>query len=291
MRFFCPKCWSDFPKDVARCPNCGQNISDVWRRKSYTEKLIAALNHPEQETSERAARILGNLREAPAVGDLIKLVGKTPDVYVARAAVEALAKIRTPRACKFLASVARNHKARMVREAARTGQTENPKQPPPQKCAHSPGVNLTLRDGFPRLFRDLVLDYNGTVALDGSLLPGVAERLVRLARTIRITVLTADTFKKAEGQLKGLPVEVRVIRTGSEKADFLGKLKPESVIAIGNGRNDVPMMAAAGLSLAIIGPEGACGDLLRAADIAVTDIHHALDLIIHPLRLKATLRA
>jgi soluble P-type ATPase len=178
----------------------------------------------------------------------------------------------------------------MVREAARAGQREKPKQSPAKKSTPSFCVNLTLTDGIPRSFSDLVLDYNGTVSLDGSLLPGVAERLCELARSVRITVLTADTFEKAESQLKGLPVEVRVIRTGSEKAEFMRDLGPERAIAIGNGRNDMPMMAVAGLSVAVIGPEGASGELLRVADIVVTDIHHALDLIIHPLRLKATLR-
>jgi len=113
------------------------------------------------------------------------------------------------------------------------------------------------------------------------------ERLYELSRSIRITVLTADTFKKAKSQLKGLPVEVKVIRTGQEKADFMRELEPERAIAIGN---DAPMMAIAGLSVAVIGPEGAAGELLRVADIVVADIHHALDLIINPLRLKATLR-
>jgi soluble P-type ATPase len=290
MRFFCPKCWSDFPTDVARCPNCGQDIPTLWRGKSYVEKLIAALNHPEPETSERAARLLGNLREELAVGDLIKLVSTTPNVYVGRAAVEALAEIGTPQARKFLASVAQNHKARMVREAARAGQMEKPKQAPANKSTPSFCVNLTLSDGIPRSFSDLVLDYSGTVSLEGSLLPGVAERFRELARSVRITVLTADTFEKAESQLKGLPVEVRIVRTGQEKADFMRELEPEHAIAIGNGRNDVPMMALAGLSVAVIGPEGAAGELLRVADIVVADIHHALDLIINPLRLKATLR-
>lgn len=50
------------------------------------------------------------------------------------------------------------------------------------------------------------------------------------------------------------------------------------------------MMAIAGLSIAVIGPEGAAGEILPAADVVVTHIHHALDLILNQLRLKATLR-
>ena len=107
---------------------------------------------------------------------------------------------------------------------------------------------------------------------------------------MRITVLTADTFGKAELELKGLPVEVRIIRRGRDKADFISKRNPDLTMAIGNGRNDIPMLAAAGLGIAVMGPEGAARELISSADIVVTHIHHALDLIIHPLRLKAVLR-
>jgi len=142
----------------------------------------------------------------------------------------------------------------------------------------------------PHVFTNLVLDYTGTLLLDGSLLPGVAERLQQAAKSLHIMVLTADTFGTAVGQLRGLPVEVRVVQNGKDKADALRVMDGENVIAIGNGRNDAPMLDAAGLAIAVVGPEGAAGDLLRAADVVVHDIRDALDLILHPLRLKATLR-
>ncbi len=41
---------------------------------------------------------------------------------------------------------------------------------------------------------DLVLDYNGTLAFDGKIVPGVAQRLVSLAGLLDVHVLTADTF-------------------------------------------------------------------------------------------------
>ena len=62
------------------------------------------------------------------------------------------------------------------------------------------------------------------------------------------------------------------------------------MIAVGNGRNDIPLMALAGLTIAVIGREGASVELLLAADVVVRDILDALDLITNPLRLKATLR-
>jgi soluble P-type ATPase len=152
------------------------------------------------------------------------------------------------------------------------------------------GVNVEMPGEITGLFTDLVLDYTGTLSVDGMLLPGVAERLATLSESLRITVLTADTFGTAAPQLKGLTVEVRIVQTGKDKADAVQRMGAENVIAIGNGRNDMPMMEIAGLAIAVIGPEGAAGEMLRIADAVVRDIHDALDLVTHPLRLKATLR-
>ena len=151
-------------------------------------------------------------------------------------------------------------------------------------------INLEMQGGIIRTFTDLVLDYTGTLSLDGVLLPGVAERLARISAGLRITIMTADTFGKAADQTKGLPVDFRIIRTGIEKADAVLVMGGENVIAVGNGRNDVPMMSRAGLRIAVIGPEGVSAELVRVADVVVRDICDALELIIHPLRLKATLR-
>lgn len=151
-------------------------------------------------------------------------------------------------------------------------------------------IDLEIQEGVIRRFTDLVLDYTGTLSLDGVLLPGVAERLAGISVGLRITIMTADTFGMAAGQTKGLPVDFKIIRTGIEKAVAVSMMGGENVIAVGNGRNDVPMMDKAGLKIAVMGPEGVSAELVRVADIVVHDIRDALDLIIHPLRLKATLR-
>lgn len=153
------------------------------------------------------------------------------------------------------------------------------------------GVTLELSGNLPHAFTHLVVDYTGTLSCDGIPLPGVPERLQHLATNLHITVLTADTFGTAVAQLQNLPTEVRLVRHGQEKADAVRGLGGQDVIAIGNGRNDVAMLDAAGLAIAVIGPEGAAAELLGAADVVVRDIRDALDLILHPLRLKATLRA
>jgi soluble P-type ATPase len=159
-----------------------------------------------------------------------------------------------------------------------------------EKAMNNRYIDLEIQGGIIRRFTDLVLDYTGTLSLDGILLPGVAERLVRISEGLRITIMTADTFGMAAAQTKDLPVEFRIIKTGVEKADAVLAMGGKNVIAVGNGRNDAPMMDKAGLKIAIMGPEGASAELVRVSDIVVRDIRDALDLIIHPLRLKATLR-
>ncbi len=136
-----------------------------------------------------------------------------------------------------------------------------------------------------------VLDFNGTLARDGRLLPGVAPRLRRLGRRLRILVATADTFGKARVTLKGLPVDIEIVETGRDKLRLLTRLGPAHVVSIGNGRNDVLMMRKAALSVAVMGPEGVTGELLTTADVVVRDVREALDLLLHPLRLSATLRS
>ena len=136
----------------------------------------------------------------------------------------------------------------------------------------------------------LVLDFTGTLSKDGGLISAVAERLRALAERIRIIVMTADTFGKARAALEGLPLEVKIIQTGQEKASLVRQLGEASVVAIGNGRNDVPMCKLAVIGIGVIGPEGGAGELLACADVVTTNILDALDLLTNPLRLKATLR-
>ncbi len=139
----------------------------------------------------------------------------------------------------------------------------------------------------------LVLDYNGTLARDGALLPGVAERLAALAAILTVHVITADTFGTVRSALAGLPVAVTVLPPGPEdaaKLAFVQSLGLSATAAVGNGRNDRLMLGACVVGLAVIGPEGACLDAVLAADAVFTDIRDALDVFSAPGRLTATLR-
>ncbi|MGN2393281.1 HAD family hydrolase, partial [Pelomicrobium sp. G1] len=57
----------------------------------------------------------------------------------------------------------------------------------------------------------LVLDYNGTLAVDGELLPGVRERLERLETALSIHVVTGDTFGTARARLRGVPCQLSIL--------------------------------------------------------------------------------
>jgi P-type E1-E2 ATPase len=152
------------------------------------------------------------------------------------------------------------------------------------------GIHLEIPGSESLTIKHLVLDFTGTLSCDGMLLPGVAERLEKLSQHLHITVLTADTFGKAANQLEPLPVDLNLIKTSRDKAAFMAGFKKSETAAIGNGRNDVEMIRMAGLGIAIIGPEGCAGELIAAAKIVCHDISSALELLLNPLRVKATLR-
>jgi len=148
------------------------------------------------------------------------------------------------------------------------------------------GVTLSLEH--------LVLDYNGTLGLDGHLLEGIADRIAALAAHLQIHVLTADTFERARAELADTRCGVIVLERGNEprqKADYVDRLGPAVCAAIGNGRNDVEMLAKAALAIAVLGDEGLASDALAAADIVAPNPVSALDLLLRPKRIAATLRS
>lgn len=148
--------------------------------------------------------------------------------------------------------------------------------------------------GFgPLQLEHLVLDFNGTLAVGGKLLPGVAGRLTALAARLSVHVMTADTHGTAARALGRLPCSLAVAPPSGQaeaKRDFVEALGAEHVVAIGNGRNDRLMLEAARLGIAVVQAEGASADALAAADLVVQTIADALDLLAHPLRLVASLR-
>lgn len=140
----------------------------------------------------------------------------------------------------------------------------------------------------------LVLDYNGTIALDGALVPGVYKLITRLSTQLEVHVLTADTHKTCAQHLAGLPLRVSIIAGHPEdkaKLEYVKALGERECVCIGNGINDRLMLGACALGIAVTGGEGAALQSCLSADIVAPGILQALELLEKPERLLATLRS
>ena len=155
------------------------------------------------------------------------------------------------------------------------------------------GIRLQIPGGSALRLEHLVLDVNGTLACDGELEPGVKERLVELRQRLEVHLLTADTHGRQQEIDQALGLRATRLTPGREreqKEAFVRAL-PGDVVAVGNGLNDVFMLRAASLAIAVLGPEGLCREALLAATVLVRSPSEALDLLRRPDRLLATLRS
>ena len=141
--------------------------------------------------------------------------------------------------------------------------------------------------------KHLVLDVNGTIAVDGRLVEGVAKRVAELRRSVEVHMLTADTRGRQQvidAQLGMQAARITPQDEAAQKASFVRELGGENVCTVGNGANDAAMLREAGLAIAVLGEEGLAVETLNAADAVVPSVNVALDLLLKPLRLVATLR-
>jgi len=139
----------------------------------------------------------------------------------------------------------------------------------------------------------LVMDVNGTLAVDGQLMDGVAAKISTLRKSLTIHLLTADTHGKQaviDQQLDLTAVRIASGGESTQKAKYVRKLGSEKVAAIGQGANDSEMLAAARLGICVMSIEGVAKETLLAADLIAPDILSALDLFEKPLRIVASLR-
>ncbi len=141
--------------------------------------------------------------------------------------------------------------------------------------------------------KNIVCDYNGTIAKDGIVLEQIREFFGQLSKSYKIFVITADTFGSVQAQLEGFGVEIKILSSNDhtkEKSDFIQELGEKNVVAIGNGNNDALMLKKAAIGIAILGDEGCSKEALMSADIICKSIIEAFELILQPKRFIATLR-
>lgn len=140
---------------------------------------------------------------------------------------------------------------------------------------------------------NLVLDVNGTIALDGKLIDGVRERIQRLQDRLKVWLVTANTHKRQAEINYALGIQAQIIQPGdeiSQKKEFVEGLRANSVIAIGQGANDCEMLQTAAIGICVLSAEGTSIKTMNASDLILPDILTALDVIENPLRLVASLR-
>jgi soluble P-type ATPase len=149
--------------------------------------------------------------------------------------------------------------------------------------------------GFGQLhLQHAVFDVNGTLAIDGQPIEGIGAKLDQLALHVRVHLLSALTHGNQAVLEDGLRRPILHIEPGREaeqKAGYVRRLGAERCVAIGNGRNDILMLEAAVLGIAVLDKEGVAAGAFQAADVVVADAGAAIDLLLLPHRLLATLRS
>lgn len=150
------------------------------------------------------------------------------------------------------------------------------------------------------LIKNVVFDFNGTIAVGGKIQKeqrNALKRLVDSKYNFKVFVLTSDTFGIAKKELEEFIEEKKIELTifpkkdaGIEKMKIVQNLGTSNTIAIGNGNNDIKMCKAAKLSISVIEGEGCCSKLIMNTDITVKSTSAAVDIILSPNKIRALLR-
>jgi len=158
------------------------------------------------------------------------------------------------------------------------------------------GVRIDIPGFGSRIIQTIVTDYTGTLSYHGRLTTGVASRLRRLRKFVHLEIVTADTYGTARQQLRGIatPHMLKKGRQDIEKRDFAKRFSLKNVAAFGNGNNDRLLLRlvrkSGGLAIAVDNGEGCALDAVLNANISIFGAADALDLVLKPNALKATLR-
>ncbi|NLL37447.1 MAG: ATPase P [Fretibacterium sp.] len=140
---------------------------------------------------------------------------------------------------------------------------------------------------------NVVMDFNGTIAVDGKLKATVKPLLVALAKHLNVYVATSDTQGTAATEMKDMPVSLLIfnaIQAGESKKTLVEELGADHCACIGNGRNDRLMFQVAALSIAVLEAEGLYAPLLLDADLLARSSEEAIALLLDRKRLISGLR-
>lgn len=137
----------------------------------------------------------------------------------------------------------------------------------------------------------IILDLNGTLTVGGNIVEGVSERLKRLRELgYKVIFFTGNTRGNADQLAQELGIEWVLAEDGEAKKQAALKLQPHRCVSIGNGLIDLELMKIVGLRIVTLQAEGVHVQTLLNSDVVIPTITDALDLLIDPQRLIATLR-
>jgi P-type E1-E2 ATPase len=137
----------------------------------------------------------------------------------------------------------------------------------------------------------VLVDVNGTLTRRGELLDGVAERVSELKSLVDVRLASADSFGTLAEVAATLAVEAVVAPDAASKLRLIEELGASRTAHIGNGSNDAAALQHAVLGIAVLGPEGLSAAALSAADVVCASAVDALDALLDPRLLAATLRS
>ena len=141
--------------------------------------------------------------------------------------------------------------------------------------------------------KNVILDYNGTIAIDGKIIKGIKEQINQLSNLICFHIITADTYGTVEKELEN--TNCKIVKISGEnqaygKLKYLQEIGKENTLCVGNGKIDQLMLKEAILGIAVMQEEGLCTDTLFAADIVCKSIMDVFKYFKNTNRLIATLR-
>ena len=154
-------------------------------------------------------------------------------------------------------------------------------------------IHIQIPGSHDLTIENILLDFNGILAVDGCLIEGVKERIAQFSDCLNFHVITADTFGSVKKELEELHCFVHIIPEQDQalsKLSYLQKLEPKNTIGVGNRANDERMLQGSVLGVAVLGQEGLATKTLMASDLAVNNILDLFAYFEKPDRLIACLR-
>lgn len=152
-------------------------------------------------------------------------------------------------------------------------------------------MKYILQHGIEWELNTLVLDLNGTLSVHGKIIDGVRSRLSHLKNLgFEIILLTGDQRGTGREIADSLGIELKIAKTSGEKERVMKLFNKNNVVSIGNARIDLGMFYLSKLRIATIQGEGIHPRIISNVDVLVTSINDALDLLLNPDSLIATLK-